>query len=130
MNTMMSESYEPTLTHMKNIKQAYFTGKSFSDCCASIVSNEDRLDSAGVLNPEYLEDLSSILEESKDNCFQVWEMVKYHKVTNFLLQLRAKNSKSIPAINRITYETMTQKACSEYHNLVGSSNWERAGGTK
>ena len=46
------------------------------------------LDIDGVLKPNNLVDIFRILEESKDTCFQIWEVDKYHKVTEFVNQLR------------------------------------------
>ena len=40
------------------------------------------------------------------------------------------NSELIPAKDTITYKTLTQEACSGYHNLVDSNRWKPADHTK
>ena len=82
------------------------------------------------LSPEHLVDISRTLEESKDTRFWIWKIEKYCKVADFLNQLRVANSELITSKDIITYETLTQEACSEYFNLLYSNLLYPASNTK
>ena len=57
MTTFISDSYddlEETLNHMKSLKQKKYPGDNITDCCAAILVDAERLDSAGAFKPEHL----------------------------------------------------------------------------
>ena len=57
MTIFLSDSYyalEDTLTHMKSFKLKIHPGENVTDCCAEILVDAERLESAGAFNPEHL----------------------------------------------------------------------------
>ena len=56
-----------------------------------------------MLNPEYLADIFSILEECKYSSFRIFSMGKYHKVVEVVNKLRVTDSKLIHTKESITY---------------------------
>ena len=57
MTTFISDSYdslEETLTHMKSLKINSYLGENVTDCCAEILVDVERLESAGAFKPEHL----------------------------------------------------------------------------
>ena len=57
MPTFLSHSYddlEDNLTHMKIIKLKSYSGENITDCCAAILLDSERRESAGAFNPEHL----------------------------------------------------------------------------
>ena len=57
MTTFLSDFYdalEETLNHMKSLKLKSYPGENVIDCCAAILVDAERLESAGALNPEHL----------------------------------------------------------------------------
>ena len=57
MTTFLSDSYdelEETQNHMKNLKLKSYPGENVTDCCAAILVDAERLESAGSFKPEHL----------------------------------------------------------------------------
>ena len=55
--TFLSDSYdalEENLTHMNSIKLKIYPGDNVTDCCAEILVDDKRLESAGAFKPEHL----------------------------------------------------------------------------
>ena len=58
MTAFLSDSYdalEETLNHMKSLKLKSYPGENVTDCCAAILVDAERLESAGALKHEHLE---------------------------------------------------------------------------
>ena len=54
MTTFLSDSYdylEDTLNHMKSLKLKIHPGENVTDCCAEILVDAERLESAGDFKP-------------------------------------------------------------------------------
>ena len=57
MTIFLSDSYdtlEETLNHMKSLKLKSYPGENVTDCCAAILVDSERLESAGAFKPEHL----------------------------------------------------------------------------
>ena len=57
MTTFLSDYYdalEETLNHMKSLKLKSYPGENVTYCCASILVDAERLESAGAFKPEHL----------------------------------------------------------------------------
>ena len=57
MNKFLSDSYdalEETLTHTKSLKLKSYPGENVTDCCAEILVDSERLESAGAFKHEHL----------------------------------------------------------------------------
>ena len=57
MTTFFSDSYdalEETLNHMKSLKLKSYPGENVTDCCAAILVDAKRLESAGAFKPDHL----------------------------------------------------------------------------
>ena len=62
----------------------------------AIVFYSEILDSAGELNPDNLDEIYRILEDSKDSRFHILEINKYRKVTYFVKFLMVIDPELIP----------------------------------
>ena len=75
MTTFLSDSYdalEETLNHMKSLKLKSYPGENVTDCCAEILVDAERLESAGALKPEHLGYMIRIFEDTSDSRFRLW----------------------------------------------------------
>ena len=77
--TFLSDSYdalEETLNHMKSLKLKSYPGENVTYCCAAILVDAERLESAGALKPEHLGYIILIFEDTSDSRFRLWEIQK------------------------------------------------------
>ena len=77
--TFLSDSYdalEETLTHMKSLKLKIYPGENVTDCCAEILVDAERLESAGAFKPEHLGYITRIFEDTYDSRFRLWAIQK------------------------------------------------------
>ena len=82
--TFLSDSYdalEETLNHMKSLKLKIYPGENVTDCCAAILVDSERLDSAWAFKPEHLGYITRIFEDTSDSRFRLWDIQKYKEVT-------------------------------------------------
>ena len=87
MTTFLSGSYdalEETLNHMKSLKLKSYPEENVTDCCAAILVDAERLESAGAFNPEHIGYTTHIFEDTSDYRFHLWENQKYKEVMEFL----------------------------------------------
>ena len=80
MTTFISDSYddlEETINHMKSLKLKSYPGENVTDCCAAILVDAERLESAGALKPEHLGCIIRIFEDTSDSRFRLWVIQKY-----------------------------------------------------
>ena len=85
--TFVSYSYyalEETINHMKSLKLKSYPGENVTDCCAAILVDAERLESAGALKPEPLGYIIRIFEDTSDSRFRLWAIQKYKQVTEFI----------------------------------------------
>ena len=57
MTKFISDSYdasEDTINNMKSLKLKRYPGENVTDCCAEILVDDERLESAGAFKPEHL----------------------------------------------------------------------------
>ena len=90
MTTFFSDSFdslEETLNHMKSLKLKSYPGENVTDCCAAILVDADRLESAGSFNPEHLGYITRIFKDTSDSRFCLWAIQKYKEVTEFIKKL-------------------------------------------
>ena len=129
MTTFLSDSYdalEETLNHMNSLKLNSYPGENVTDCCATILVDAERLESAGAFNPEHLGYITHIFEDTSDSRFRLWEIQKYKKVTEFINKLCVCDMDVLSQEDIITYESLVQEAMREYRDLVDSKQWEPA----
>ena len=84
MTTLLSDSYdalEETLTHMKSLKLKIYPGGNVIDCCAEILVDAERLESAGAFKPEHLGKITRIFEDTSDSIFRMWDIQKYRRTS-------------------------------------------------
>ena len=87
MNTFLFDSYdalEDTMNHMKSLKLKSYPGENVADCCAVILVDIDRLESARAFKPEHLGYTTRIFEDTSDSRFRLWAIQKYTEVTEFI----------------------------------------------
>ena len=111
---------------MKGLKLKTYPGDNVTDCCAAILVDDERLESAGVLNPEHLGYISCIFEYTSDSRFRLWDIQKYKEVVEFIKKIRVCEMDAISQEDTITYESLVQEATQEYRDLVDSKWWEPA----
>ena len=72
MTTFISNSYdalEETLTHIKSLKLKSYPWENVTDCCAAILVDAERLESAGAFKYEHLGYITCISEDNSDSRF-------------------------------------------------------------
>ena len=129
MTTFLSDSYdalEETLNHMKSLKLNSYPGENFIDCCAAILVDAERLESAGAFNPEHLGYIIRIFEYTSDSRLRLWDIQKYKEVMEFIKKLCVCDMDVISQEDLITYESLVQEYTQEYRDLVDSKRWEPA----
>ena len=70
------DALEETLNHMKIIKLKSYPGENVTDCCAAILVDAERLESAGAFNPEHIGYIICIFEDTSDSRFRLWYIQK------------------------------------------------------
>ena len=76
-----------TLTHMKSLKLKIYPGEYVIYCCAAILVDAERLDSAGAFKPEKIGYNTHIFEDISFSRFCLWDIHKYKEVTDFIKKL-------------------------------------------
>ena len=77
--TFLSDSYdalEENLNHMKSLKLKSYPGDNVTDCCAAILVDAERLESARAFKPEHLGYINLILEDTYISRFCIWDIQK------------------------------------------------------
>ena len=80
MLTFLSDSYyalEETLNHMKSLKLKSDPEVNVTDCCAAILVDAERLESAGAFKSDHLGYITRIFEDTSDSRFRMWYIQKY-----------------------------------------------------
>ena len=129
MTTFLSDSYdalEETLNNIKSLKLKSYPGENVTDCCAEILVDAERLESAGAFKPDHLGYIIRIFEDTSDSRFRLWSIQKYKEVMEFIKKLRVCDMDVISQYDLITYEYLVQEATREYRDLVDSKRWELA----
>ena len=121
MTTFLSGSYddwEETLNHIKSLKLKSYPGENVIDCCAEILVDAERLESAEDFKPEHLGYITCIFEDTSDSRFRLWYIQKYREVTEFIKKLCVCDMDVLSQEDLITYESLVQEGTREYRNLV------------
>ena len=105
---------------MKSLKLKFYTGKNITDCCAEILVDAERIESAGAFKPEHLGYIPLIFEDTSDSRFCLWDIHKYKEVTEFIKKFRVFNMDVLSQEDLITYESLVQEDTQEYRDLVDS----------
>ena len=95
---------------MKSLKLKSYPGENVTDCCAAILVDAERLESAGAFNPEHLGYIIRIFEDTSDSRFRLWAIQKYKEVTEFIRKLRVCDMDVLSQEDLITYESLVQQA--------------------
>ena len=66
---------------MKSLKLKSYPGENVTDCCAAILVDAERLESAGAFKPEHLGYIIRIFEDNSDSRFRLGDIQKYKQVT-------------------------------------------------
>ena len=111
---------------MKSLKLKSYPGENVTDCCAAILVDAERLESAGDFKPEQLGYITCIFEDTSDYRFRLWAIHKYKEVTEFIKKLRVCEMDFLSQEDIITYESLVQEATREYRDLIDSKRWEPA----
>ena len=93
---------------MKSLKLKICPGKNVTDCCAAILVDAERLESAGTFKPEHLGYITRIFEDTSDSRFRLWAIQKYKEVTEFVKKLLVCDMDIISQEDLITYESLVQ----------------------
>ena len=75
------DALEDTLTQMEILKLKSYSGENVTDCCAEILVDAERFDSAGDFKPDNLGYITRIFEDNSDSRFCLWDIKKYKEVT-------------------------------------------------
>ena len=129
MTTFLSDSYdalEETLNHIQSLKRKIYPEENVTDCCAAILVDAERLQSAGAFNTEHLGYITRIIEDTSEYRFRMWDIQNYNEVTQFIKKLCVCDMDVVSQQDIITYESLLQEATQEYRDLVDSKQWEPA----
>ena len=113
MITFLSDSYdalEENLNHMKSLKLKSYPGENVTDCCAEILVDAERLESAGDFKHEHLWYTTLIFEDTSDSRFHLWDIHKHKEVTGLIKKLCVCDMDVISKEDLITYESLVQEA--------------------
>ena len=105
---------------MKSLKLKSYPGENVTDCCAAILVDAERLESAGAFKPEHLGYIIRIFEDTSDSRFRLWYIHKYKEVTDFIKKLCVCDMDVLSQEYLITYESLVNEATREYRDLVDS----------
>ena len=95
---------------MKSLKLKSYPGENVTDCCAEILLDAERLESAGAFKSEHLGYITCIFEDTSDSIFRLWGIQKYKEVTDFIKKLCVCDMDVISQEDLITYESLVQEA--------------------
>ena len=87
MPTFPSDSYdalEETLTYRKSLHLKIYPGDNVTDCCATILVDTERLESAVAFKPGHVGYNTGISEDTSDSRFRLWAIHKYKEVKEFI----------------------------------------------
>ena len=129
MTKFISDSYddlEDTLHHMKSLKLKSYPGENVTYCCAAILVDAERLESAGDFKPEHLGYITRIFEDNSDSRCRLWAIYKYKEVREFIKKLCVCDMDVLSQEDIITYGSLVKEATREYRDLVDSKQWEPA----
>ena len=90
MATFLSDSYdalEDTINHTNSIKLKIYPWENVTYCCASILVDAERLESAGAFKPEHLGHITRIFEDTSESRFRLWDIQEYKQATEFINKL-------------------------------------------
>ena len=85
--TVLSDSnntLEETLNFLKSLKLKSYLGKNIAYCCAAILDDADRLDSAGAFKPDNLNYITKVSEDNYDYRFRLLEIHRYKEFMEFI----------------------------------------------
>ena len=88
---------------MKILKIKSYPGENVTDCCAAILVDDERLESAGDFKPEHLGYTTHIFEDTSDSIFRMWDIYKYKEVTEFTKKMCVCDMHVISQEDLITY---------------------------
>ena len=94
---------------MKSLKLKSYPGQNVTDCCAAILVDAERLESAGSFKPEHLGYIIRIFEDTSDSIFRLWAIQKYKEVTEIIKKLRVCELDVLSQEDIITYESLVQE---------------------
>ena len=94
---------------MKSLKLKSYPGENVKYCCAEILVDAERLESAGSFKPENLGYITRIFENTSDSRFRLWKIKKYKEVTEFIKKLRVCDMDVLSQEDLITYESLVQE---------------------
>ena len=129
MSIFLSDSYdalEENLNHMKSFKLKICPWENVQDCCAAILIDSERHESARAFKTEHLGYTTCIFEDNSDSIIRLWDINKYKDVTEFIKKLRVCDMDVISQEELITYVSLVQEATREYPDLLDSKQWEPA----
>ena len=95
---------------MKSLKIKFYPGENVVDCCAEILMDAERLESAEAFKPDHLGYITRIFENTSDSRFRLQYIQKYKEVTEFIKKLRVCDMDIISQEDLITYESLVQEA--------------------
>ena len=107
------DSLEDTITHMKSLKLKIYPWENVADCCAAILVDSERLESARAFNPEQLGYTTHIFEDTSESRFHLWDIQKYKEFMGFNKKLRVCDMNVISQEYIITYESLVQEGTRE-----------------
>ena len=113
----LCDALEETITHMNSLKLKSYPGENVTDCCAAILVDAERLDSAVAFKSKHLGYVTRIFEDTSDSRFSLWAIQKYKEVTGFINKLRVCDMDVLSQKDIITYESLVQEATREYRDL-------------
>ena len=95
---------------MNSLKLKIHPGENVTNCCAEILVDADRLESAGAFKPDHLGYITHIFEDTSDSRFCLLDIQKYKQVTEFINKLCVCDMDVISQEDLITYESLVQEA--------------------
>ena len=95
---------------MKSLKLKNYPGEDVTDCCAAILVDAERLESAGTFKPEHLGYIIRIFEDTSDSRFRLWDIQTYKEVAELIKKLCVCDMDVLSQEDLITYESLVREA--------------------
>ena len=113
-----SDALEESLNHLKSLKLRRYYEDNVSNSCAGILIDSEHLDSARYFNPNPLDYITRIFEDTFDSRFCLWVIHKYKEVTYFTKKLCVYDLDVIQPEDLINYYSLVKNSAREYRDLL------------